>query len=92
MNKRQQIKTLKCIQINLQRSKDSPSVLSDFIQSEDIDIAFIQEPYVIDHKICGFPLKLDIFYDKNCDLPKSAGYSAVIWTSQITPKFCIQGF
>jgi hypothetical protein len=72
MNKRQQIKTLKCIQINLQTSKDSPSVLSDFIQSEDIDIAFIQEPYVIDHKICGFPLKLDIFYDKNCDLPKSA--------------------
>ncbi len=27
---------------------------------------------MIDHKICGFPLKLDIFFDKNCDLPKSA--------------------
>jgi hypothetical protein len=71
MNNKTQRKAIKCLQINLQRSKDSTSALTQFIENNDIDIAFIQEPYVIKGKVCGFPLKYSLYYDNNCETPKS---------------------
>jgi ribonuclease HI len=63
---------INCLQINLQRSKHSTAHLAKYIEEKQIDIIFIQEPYVIKGKVCGFPLKFRLFYCENCDRPKSA--------------------
>jgi hypothetical protein len=64
-----------CIQINFCRSKYASTQLINFIEKNDILLAFIQEPYVVKRKVCGFPLCYEVIYF-NCDdsnqIPKSA--------------------
>jgi hypothetical protein len=69
---RQTNQVLNCVQINLQRSKNSTAILSKYIIDNKIDIVFIQEPYVIKNKVCGFPLNYRIFHTISGDKPKSA--------------------
>ena len=52
---------LKCIQLNLQRSRLAKDNLTKIIEEEIIDIICIQEPYVIRNKIAGMPKSLKIF-------------------------------
>ncbi len=69
---RQTNEVLNCVQINLQRSKNSTARLNKYIIDNKIDIVFIQEPYVIKNKVCGFPLNYRIFHTISGDKPKSA--------------------
>jgi len=65
-------KIIKCLQINMQRSKVVTANLIRTIEDLNIDIILAQEPYVIKRKVCGIPLNLKTIF---CDLgekPKTA--------------------
>jgi hypothetical protein len=63
---------IKCIQINLQRSKKATGHLVQYILTEQIDVVFIQEPYVIKGKVCGFPNRFYAYYTPSSEHPKTA--------------------
>lgn len=65
-------KKIKCVQINLQRSKSATAHLTQHIEEHDIDIVIIQEPYVMKQKVCGFPLRYRQLYKNDCEKPKTA--------------------
>jgi ribonuclease HI len=51
---------LKCLQVNLQHSREATSNLTQVIQQYNIDIAFVQEPYTVHNRVAGFPKGLKI--------------------------------
>jgi hypothetical protein len=63
---------IKCLQINLQRSKAATAHLNKFIMENNIDLVLIQEPYVIKSKVCDFPVNYRTFYSENIVTPKTA--------------------
>ena len=42
---------IKCYQINLQYSKTATDNLMELIEKEEIDVVFIQEPYIIHNRV-----------------------------------------
>jgi hypothetical protein len=50
---------LKCLQVNLQHSRVATTNLTQIIQ-HNIDIAFVQEPYIVHNRVAGFPKGLKI--------------------------------
>jgi hypothetical protein len=58
---------LKCLQINLRRAKDSTAALCQYIEDQELDLVLAQEPYVINNKVMGFPMRYTLIYDQNCD-------------------------
>lgn len=56
---------IKCVQLNLQHSKNATYNLTQIILQENIDIAFVQEPYSILNKVAGFPKSFKIFTQGN---------------------------
>jgi hypothetical protein len=81
---RQRNQTIKCLQINLQRSHKSTANLINSINNNNIDIVLAQEPYVINNKVCGFPLGQCRTYHSSADRPKSA---IIVFNSQIQILF-----
>ncbi len=63
---------IKCVQINLCRSKHASTQLINFIENNNISIAFIQEPYTVRNKVCGFPVSYELIYSSTGEKPKSA--------------------
>jgi hypothetical protein len=63
---------IKCLQINLQRSKSATSQLIKFIEEKHIDIVLAQEPYCIKQKVCGFPLNYKVIYAQDYHQPQCA--------------------
>ena len=53
--------TIKCCQINLEHSKSATDSLMELIEKEEIDVAFIQEPYTIHNKVVGITKRYRIF-------------------------------
>ncbi|XP_055840222.1 uncharacterized protein LOC129907842 [Episyrphus balteatus] len=56
---------LRCIQINLQHAKAASAVLSHRFNKEHLDIAFIQEPYIVKDQIKG--LSGELIYDSSSE-------------------------
>jgi hypothetical protein len=56
---------INCLQINLQRSKAATAHLNQQIVDKKYDIVFIQEPYVIKSRVCGFPISYKLFYKES---------------------------
>jgi hypothetical protein len=52
---------IKCLEINLQRSRAAPANLTKIVTDDEIDIIFIQEPYTIQAKLIGIPTKYTPF-------------------------------
>ena len=52
---------IKCLQINLQRSRAASANLTKIVTEDEIDIIFIQEPYTIQAKVIGIPSKYTTF-------------------------------
>ena len=52
---------IKCYQINLQHSKSATDNLIELIKKEEIDVAFIQEPYTIHNKVVGITKRYRTF-------------------------------
>ncbi len=63
MNRRKLV--LKCIQINLMRSKTATSALSKIIEDMSIDIILVQEPYVVNNRVAGIPMPYEVIC---CDI------------------------
>jgi hypothetical protein len=66
-----EIKNFNCLQINLQRSRTATIQLNKTIEEKQCDIVFIQEPYVIKSKVCGFSLRHKLYY-KSSNVIKTA--------------------
>ena len=54
--------SLRCIQINLQHSRAATDNLTQLVETQYIDIAFIQEPHIINNKIAGIPSRYRTYY------------------------------
>lgn len=52
---------INCLQINLKHSRAATSNLMHIIELHNIDIIFIQEPYVLQNKLAGISRKYRIF-------------------------------
>ena len=52
---------IKCYQINLQHSRTATDNLMELIRKEEIDVAFIQEPYIIYNRVVGIPNRYRVF-------------------------------
>lgn len=53
---------IRCIQINLGRGRRATANLLQKIIRENIQVAFIQEPYVLKSKVSGFPNQFRAYY------------------------------
>ena len=51
----------RCIQINLQHSRAATDSLMKQIEDNQIDVAFIQEPYTYNNKVIGIAKKFRTF-------------------------------
>ena len=63
---------IKCLQINLQRSRIGTANLCKTIDDNNIDIILVQEPHIINGKVVGFPLNYKTIYNQNSIEPKTA--------------------
>ena len=52
---------IKCMQLNLQHSRTATYNLTQIILQNNIDIAFLQEPYTVLNNVAGFPKSFKIF-------------------------------
>jgi hypothetical protein len=52
---------IKCAQLNLQHSRIATYNLTQLILQNDIDVAFVQEPYTVLTNVAGFPKSFRIF-------------------------------
>ncbi len=68
----QSSEAIKCLQINLQRSRSATAALNQFIIEKCYDIVFIQEPHVIESKVCGFPTNYKVLFNNKVLRPKTA--------------------
>jgi hypothetical protein len=59
MSKRQM--TIKCAQLNLQHSRTAIYNMTQLILQNNIDVAFVQEPYTVLNNVAGFPKSFRIF-------------------------------
>ena len=53
--------TIKCAQLNLQHSRTATYNLTQLILQNNIDVAFVQEPYTVLNNVAGFPKSFRIF-------------------------------
>lgn len=58
-------KYIQCIQLNAQHSRAATSNLIQLISANNIDLAFIQEPYVINNQLAGIPKTFKTFTHGN---------------------------
>ncbi len=68
----QSVNQIKCVQINLQRSKISTANLVKLIDEYNIDLMLVREPYVFNGKVCGFSLNYRVIQCENGEKPKTA--------------------
>lgn len=52
---------IKCMQINLQHSRNGTDSTVQIIHQHSIDVLFIQEPYIISNKVVGIPRNYSTF-------------------------------
>ena len=52
---------IKCLQLNLQHSRSATYNLTQTIIENNIDMAFLQEPYTVRNNVAGFPKSFKIF-------------------------------
>jgi hypothetical protein len=63
---------IKCLQINLRRSRAATAHLVKYITEKSYDVVLIQEPYHIKNKVCGLPKDYRVYYNDKEEVPKTA--------------------
>jgi len=53
--------SLRCIQINLKHSKTTTNNFNQLTKEIDIDIAFVQEPYIYQNQVTGITRNYKVF-------------------------------
>jgi hypothetical protein len=66
-----QLKSIRCMQINLQHSRVATDNLMNLIQQNRTDVVFIQEPYILQNKTAGIT-RTHMTYISNEDKSKAA--------------------
>ena len=63
---------MRVIQINLQHSKAATAVLQNQLLNDQVDIALIQEPYIVRGRVRGLEAKgVNVFYDSAPEAPRT---------------------
>jgi len=62
---RKEMKPLRCLQVNLQHNRAATSNLVQIISENKIDLAFVQEPYIIRNNQAGIPKSLRTYVSGN---------------------------
>lgn len=62
---RRQTKPIQCIQVNAQHSRAATSNLIQLISAHNIDLTFVQEPYLINNQPAGIPKNFKTFTHGN---------------------------
>ncbi|KFM70149.1 hypothetical protein X975_03339, partial [Stegodyphus mimosarum] len=70
---------LNCVQVNLQRSRAATLYFLDFMITNKIQLALLQEPYVKDEKIIGTPSTSKLFF--------SGSLKALTYNGPLNPFF-----
>lgn len=63
---------LKCVQLNLHKSKAATQQLVLNMETDDIDCALVQEPHCYKGSLPGYPSSYRLYYDSNSDIVKAA--------------------
>jgi len=58
-------KPLRCLQANLQHKRAATDNLIQMISENQIDLAFVQEPYIIRNSLAGIPKSLRTYVSGN---------------------------
>src|SRR5215469_6963943 len=66
-NKRtyEEMKPLRCLQVNLQHKRAATHNMVQLMRTNQIDIAFVQEPYIIRNNLAGIPKSLRTYVRGN---------------------------
>ena len=56
---------LRCLQLNMQHSRNATSNIVQIISEQNTDLIFMQEPYVINNQLVGLPKRFSIFTGGN---------------------------
>ena len=59
------MKPLRCLQVNLQHKRAATSNLVQIMSENKIDLAFVQEPYIIRNNLAGIPKSLRTYVSGN---------------------------
>jgi hypothetical protein len=59
------MKPLRCLQVNLQHKRAATNNLVQTISESQIDLAFLQEPYIIRNNLAGIPKSLRTYVSGN---------------------------
>ena len=60
-----EMKPLRCLQVNLQHKRAATSNLVQMINENQLDLAFVQEPYIIRNNLAGIPKLLRTYVSGN---------------------------
>jgi hypothetical protein len=60
-----EMKPLRCLQVNLQHKRAATSNLVQIMSENKIDLAFVQEPYIIRNNLAGIPKSLRTYVSGN---------------------------
>jgi hypothetical protein len=59
------MKPLRCLQVNLQHKRAATNNLVQMMSERQIDLAFLQEPYIIRNHLAGIPKSLRTYVSGN---------------------------
>ena len=62
---KKEMKPLRCLQVNLQHKRAATGNLVQIMSENKIDLAFVQEPYIIRNNLAGIPKSLRNFVSGN---------------------------
>jgi hypothetical protein len=59
------MKPLRCLQVNLQHKRAATNTLVQIMSENQIDLAFVQEPYIIRNNLPGIPKSFRTYVSEN---------------------------
>ncbi|GJQ67635.1 hypothetical protein Trydic_g8426 [Trypoxylus dichotomus] len=74
---------IKCAQINLGRGRRATACLVERVIQEKISIVIVQEPYVINNRICGLPANFKTHYVNCIDESKPIRAAVIITDNEL---------
>jgi len=88
-----EMKPLRCLQVNLQHKRLATSNLVQIKSENKIDLAFVQEPYIIRNNLAGIPKSLRTYVSgngkKRSALLVNNKQTDVVLNTQLSDEDCI---
>ena len=88
-----EMKHLHCLQVNLQHKRAATTNLVQMMRENQIDIAFVQEPYIIHSDLAGIPKSLRTYVSGNGRIRSALLINNkeiyVVLTAQLSDRDCV---